>query len=160
VVRNSKTAKSKQKYEIWKTEIYFNLPDFRFLLWFSAFAFCLVDHRGHDGHEFIGFLFQGQCVGRGDATVFTQEFQPELGFVGFLQGSTQLGNEFVIGSRPGSFPDVCGNRGSGTQKLLAKHASFFPVFGNLDEQPNRRCGEALGAVSEFVWQAAGHSNQS
>jgi hypothetical protein len=65
----------------------FLLSDFSIVV----FPFGFVDHRGHDGHEFIGFLFHGQSVSRGDPTFFAEQFQPKLGFVGLLQRTTDQG---------------------------------------------------------------------
>jgi hypothetical protein len=59
---------------------------FNFLL--SAFCFSSLrpsDHRGHDGHQFVGFLFDGLGVGDGDAAFFAQEFEPKLCLIGFLE---------------------------------------------------------------------------
>jgi hypothetical protein len=62
------------------------------------FAFCLVDHRCHYRHEFIGFLFQGQYVRWSNPAFFTQKFQPQRGLIRLLQRAAELGNKFFAGA--------------------------------------------------------------
>jgi len=132
----------------------FQLSTFSFQL--SAFSLRSVDHRGHDRDEFIGFLFHWQRVGRGDGTVFTQEFQPEGGFVGFLKSAAELGDELFMGSGARGFADMGSDGCARAQQLLSKHSHLFLLFGQFDKKPNRRGGIALGAVPEFAWKAAVH----
>jgi hypothetical protein len=76
----------------------FKISDFYFLL--SVFVFGFVDHGGENGHQFGGFRCQ-RMRERGIHSAFlAQQFQPQGRLVGFLQGPTQFGNEFVI--RPGA----------------------------------------------------------
>lgn len=43
-----------------------------------CFVFGFVDHGGQNGHEFVGFFFQRLSVGSGNATIFPEQFQPQL----------------------------------------------------------------------------------
>jgi hypothetical protein len=66
----------------------------------SAISFGSIDHRGHDRHEFGRLLLQRDGKVSADPTFLTEKFEPEQGFVGFLECTAQLGNELVVRTAP------------------------------------------------------------
>jgi hypothetical protein len=68
---------------------------------FSVFAFGFVDHRGHDGHEFIGFFFHWQSVRRSNPTFFSV-FQFQLSVFQPIHFCFQI-SAFYFGSSLSAF---------------------------------------------------------
>ena len=62
----------------------------------STLAFGAIDHCGEDRHELRRLLLQRLRELWFDSTLLPKEFKPELAFVGFLEGPTELGYELLI----------------------------------------------------------------
>ncbi len=108
---------------------------------------------GDDGSEeddqLSGFA-EGRGYGRiGDLAIFDQVFEPELGFVCFLEDHIQVGAELGIGPGTRGFTNMGRDRSSGPQHLPRNHPDFLSGTGERNKHPDDRRSERFAPLPQF-----------
>ena len=76
-------------------------------------------------------LFQRLRKRRCDSALLTEQFKPELAFIGFLECATELGYELIIRSRARCLSNMGGHRGARTQKLFPSTRTSSCTLGSF-----------------------------
>ena len=87
-------------------------------------------NRGEDGGEFAGFLVEVREAFWREEPVFLDEFEPQQGFIGLLQGATDLVDPVGSTTRAAGGAVTGGDCGGRTQDLRRRHPPLCALRGN------------------------------